>query len=104
MRAPRRQRTRRRSSDHAGVQPKTLAQRVAIANDFSRRFKFPLPLAVDDISNGAEQAFAAWPERLYIIGEDGKVAYKGGLGPFDYKPEEVRAWLEAKFPAPVATR
>ncbi|MGH9778312.1 MAG: deiodinase-like protein [Candidatus Acidiferrales bacterium] len=38
------------------------------------------------------------------MGEDGKVVYKGGLGPFDYKPEEVRAWLEAKFPAPVATR
>jgi len=86
------------------VQPKTTAQRVAIANDFSRRFKFPLPLAVDDISNPAEQAFAAWPERLYVIGEDGKIVYKGGLGPFDYKPEEVRAWLEARFPSAVATR
>lgn len=86
------------------VQPKTLEQRVAIANDFSRRFKYPLPLAVDTMDNAAEQAFAAWPERLYVIGEDGKIVYQGGLGPFDYKPEEVRAWLEARFPAGVATR
>ncbi len=79
------------------VQPKSLAQRVAIANDFSRRFKFPLPLAVDTMDNAADETFGAWPERLYVIGEDGKIVYQGGLGPWDYKPEEVRAWLEARF-------
>ncbi len=83
-------------------QPRTTEERVAIANDFSRRFNYPLPLAVDDIRNTASDAFAAWPERLYVIGEDGRIAYKGGMGPFDYKPEEVRAWLEDRFPAAAA--
>ena len=86
------------------LQPRTLAQRVAIANDFARRFKYPLPLAVDDMRNGADRAYAAWPERLYVIDPDGRIVYEGGNGPFHYKPEEVRAWLEARFPAPVATR
>ena len=79
------------------LQPKTLEQRVAIANDFTQRFNYPLPLVVDTMADAANKTYAAWPERLYILGPDGTVVYKGGIGPFHYKPEEVRAWLEARF-------
>ena len=78
-------------------QPKTLAQRVAIANDFTKRFQIPLPLAVDGMGNPANDAYAAWPERIYIIDERGAIAYRGGMGPFNYKPAEARAWLENRF-------
>lgn len=33
----------------------------------------------------------------FIVGEDQRIAYKGGLGPDDYKLDEVDAWLNAKF-------
>ena len=79
------------------AQPKTLAQRVAIAQDFTKRFKFPLPFGIDDMSNAANDAYAAWPERLYIIDETGHIVYRGGMGPFHYKPAEVRDWLAAKY-------
>jgi hypothetical protein len=78
------------------AQPKTLEQRVAIAKDFTARYKFPLPFAIDDMSNAADTAYAAWPERLYIIDETGHIVYRGGMGPFHYKPAEVREWLAAK--------
>jgi hypothetical protein len=78
-------------------QPQTLAQRVAIANDFIQRFHFPLPISVDDMHETADLAYGGWPERIYIIDESGKIAYRGGLGPFNYHPEEARAWLEKKF-------
>lgn len=81
------------------AQPKTLEQRVAIAKDFTARFKFPLPFGIDDMSNAADNAYAAWPERLYVIDETGHVAYRGGIGPFNYKPAEVRDWLAAKYGA-----
>ena len=81
------------------AQPKTLEQRVAIAQDFTKRFKFPLPFGIDDMSNTADAAYAAWPERLYIIDESGHIAYRGGVGPFHYKPAEVRDWLAAKYGA-----
>src|SRR5690242_18600997 len=81
------------------AQPKTLEQRVAIAKDFTWRFKFPLPFGIDDMSNAADNAYAAWPERLYVIDETGHVAYRGGMGPFNYKPAEVRDWLAAKYGA-----
>jgi len=86
------------------LQPKTLAQRVAIANDFTQRFHYPLPLVVDTMADAANKTYAAWPERLYILGPDGTVVYKGGIGPFHYKPEEVRAWLEARFSPPAAAQ
>ena len=51
------------------AQPKTLAQRVIIANDFIKRFKYPIAFGIDDINNAANDAYAAWPERLYVIDE-----------------------------------
>jgi len=81
-------------------QPQTLAQRVAIANDFVQRFHFPLPLSVDDMHETADLAYGGWPERIYIIDEAGKIVYRGGLGPFNYHPEEARAWLEKRFASP----
>jgi hypothetical protein len=79
-------------------QPQTLAQRVAIANDFTQRFHFPIPMGVDPMDDAANRAFAGWPERIYIIDESGKIVYRGGIGPFNYHPEEARAWLEMRFP------
>ena len=81
------------------AQPKTLEQRVAIAKDFTARYKFSLPFGIDDMSNTADRAYAAWPERLYIIDETGRIVYRGGMGPFQYKPAEVREWLAAKYGA-----
>jgi len=83
-------------------QPKTLEQRVAIANDFIKRFHFPMPFGVDEMNNAANDAYAAWPERIYIVDENGRIAYRGGMGPFHYKPEEARAWLAKRF-GPVKT-
>lgn len=79
-------------------QPTTLTQRVAIANDFTQRFHFPLPLGVDPMNDLADHLYGGWPERLYVIDESGKIVYRGGLGPFNYHPNEVRAWLEHRFP------
>ena len=81
------------------AQPKTLEQRVAIANDFTKRFKFTLPFGIDDMSNAADLAYSAWPERIYIIDESGHIAYRGGIGPFNYKPAEARDWLAARYGA-----
>ena len=81
------------------AQPKNLEQRLAIANDFTKRFKYPLPFGIDDMSNAAESAYSAWPERIYIIDESGRIAYRGGMGPFNYKPEEAREWLAARYGA-----
>ncbi len=77
-------------------QPRTTDQRVAIARDFVSRFHYTIPLLVDPIENGFDAVYAGWPERLYVI-EGGVIRYKGGTGPFHFEPEEVAAWLAARF-------
>lgn len=81
------------------LQPKTLAQRLAIARDFVKRFNYRIPLVVDPMDNSANAAYSAWPERLYILDERGAVVYKGKPGPFGYHPEELEAWLQQRFGA-----
>ena len=90
------------SNEKEGVcypQPTSLAQRVAIANDFTWRFHYEVPMAVDRMDNRANEVYAGWPERIYIIDEKGTIVYKGKPGPFGYHPEEAAAWLEKRFPA-----
>jgi len=74
-------------------QPRTLDERVRIANDFVKRFHYPVPLAVDPMDDHCEKTYAGWPERFYIIDAKGTIVYKGEPGPFGFHPEEVEAWL-----------
>lgn len=81
------------------MQPKTLPDRLAIVKDFQARFGYPIPMLVDRMDNAAEAAFGAWPERLYVVGADGKIAYQGAQGPKGFDPEEVERWLQENLPA-----
>jgi type I thyroxine 5'-deiodinase len=84
------------SNEKEGVcypQPVTLADRVAIAHNFVDAFGYSVPMYVDDVTNAADELYAGWPERLYVIDEQGKIAYKGKTGPFGYEPDEVEAWF-----------
>ena len=80
------------------AQPITLSDRLAIARAFVQRHTYPIPFAVDGIDDAAMKAFAAWPERLYIVDEKGTLVYCGEVGPFGYHPEQVEAWLRGRFP------
>jgi Iodothyronine deiodinase len=80
-------------------QPKTLAERVLIANDFVKRFGYPIPLAIDGMDDRVEKMYAGWPERFYIVDRNGVIVYKGEPGPFGFHPEEVEGWLAANVPA-----
>lgn len=50
-----------------------------------------LPAVVDEIDDGVADAYAAHPDRLYLVGRDGRVAYRGGPGPFGFDPDELEA-------------
>lgn len=56
--------------------------------------KLSLPTLIDTDDNQANRAYAAWPDRLYVVGRDGRIAYAGGQGPRGFKPEEVETWLK----------
>jgi hypothetical protein len=43
------------------------------------------------------EAYNALPDRLYLIGKDGRIAFKGGHGPLGFKPAELEAAIETEL-------
>jgi len=56
-------------------QPKSLPERLVIANQFNQIRSFKVPMLVDTIENQFQTVFAAWPFRFFIV-KDGHIAYK----------------------------
>lgn len=90
---------------------KSLGERVACARRL-RQAGVRMPIGVDDMSDGFLHAYAAWPERFYVIHE-GVMAYIAQPKHAAYCPAELRLWLslhiqqsreEAKAKAPAAQR
>lgn len=76
------------------AQPREDAEREAAATSCSTRLKISMPVLVDKIDNRVDSLYAGWPERMFVIGRDGKIVYAGKQGPWGFKPEEVADWLK----------
>ena len=74
--------------------PKSFEERTEVAGACFRKLGIEFPGLIDDFSNKTEQAYTGWPDRLYLIGADGRVLFKSGPGPFGFKPEELEAALK----------
>ncbi|MBW3541482.1 MAG: hypothetical protein KY476_14540 [Planctomycetes bacterium] len=84
------------SNDRAGVavaQPLTIKERTDVAAQCCTALKMTMPLVVDELDDRVGHAYSGMPDRLYIVDRDGKVAYKGGRGPFEFKPGEMEQAL-----------
>jgi type I thyroxine 5'-deiodinase len=72
----------------------TLAERRHAAQRCARELGLTIPMLLDSMEDAACRAFSAWPERIYVVGADGRIAYQGGHGPFDFDPDGARAALQ----------
>ena len=75
-------------------QPQTFEERLILAQAFQEAMGTETTILVDDMANTANAAYAAWPERIYVIAPDGKITYKCGMGPFYFDPDEIVPVLE----------
>jgi hypothetical protein len=69
------------------------AERLAAAHTCAEQLGLTLPTLVDGMDNAASDAFAAWPERIYIVNRSGQIHYRGEPGPWGFDPEEAQASL-----------
>ena len=74
-------------------QPKTLSARQSVASRCCSQMKLSMPCVVDELDNKVDNAYAAWPERFFIVDAAGRIAYAGNQGPWGFKPDEVTSWL-----------
>lgn len=79
-------------------QPKTFERREEIAHTMCTQLEISLPCLVDGIDNKTSLAYTAAPDRMYVIGIDGRVVYKGKRGPWGFKPAEIEESLERYLP------
>lgn len=77
---------------------RNLSERCDVAATCLTKLGIEFPAAVDDLANSAERAYTAWPDRLYVIDREGRVAYKSKPGPFGFKPDDVAHTLERLLP------
>ncbi len=84
------------SNDRVGIivsQPTRRKERVEVAETCCRSLAMSMPLLVDDLNDRVGHAYSGMPDRLYVIDREGRVAYKGGRGPFGFKPGEMEQSL-----------
>src|SRR3954470_24569765 len=84
------------SNDRAGVvvhQPTAFAERADVAKTCCKALKVTMPLLVDEMDDRVGHAYSGMPDRLYVLDRQGRVAYKGGRGPFGFKPGELEQSL-----------
>lgn len=84
------------SNDRAGVavrQPRDRAERATVARSCCSSLAITMPMVVDDINDRVGHAYSGMPDRLYVLDRHGKVAYKGGRGPFGFNVFEMEQAL-----------
>lgn len=84
------------TNSRAGIlitQPATLVERCQVAERCAADLLIESPMVVDGIDNGVGRAYGGWPDRLYLIDKEGRVAFQGGPGPFAFNPRELEQSL-----------
>jgi hypothetical protein len=86
-----------RQEEIAVEDPSSEQARFEVAQACSVRLQIRMPILIDGIDNEAAREYGGWPDRLYLIGRDGRVAFQGEEGPFGFRPEELQAAIEAEL-------
>ena len=71
--------------------PRSFDERTQIADSCVRKLNIKIPALIDGFDNRTEMAYTGWPDRLYVIDREGRVAYKSRPGPFGFHPEDMEA-------------
>ena len=74
-------------------QPATSDGRKAVAESCRLGLDISIPMLLDGMDNAVEKAYAAWPDRLYIVTADGLIGYKGEVGPGGFNPRQMERAL-----------
>jgi len=86
-----------RREEIALADPTSLGERAAAADACVVRLRTRIPVLLDDVDDEVALAYGGWPDRLYLIGRDSRVAFQGGRGPDGFKPHELAAAIEVEL-------
>ncbi len=76
---------------------KNLDQKEEHATSCVRKLNIRFTTLVDDMDNRTESDYSGWPDRLYLVGRSGRVAYKGGPGPGGFRPADLNQAIQKEL-------
>jgi type I thyroxine 5'-deiodinase len=74
--------------------PRSDGERVTAAESCVRKLGIRFPALIDGIDNTVERLYTGWPDRLFLIGRDGRLIYKSTPGPFGFDPTQLENALK----------
>ncbi len=72
--------------------PISVLERGGVAQQCTADLNLPMPAILDRMDDAVSKAYQGHPDRLYLVGKNGKISYAGARGPFGFDPE---GWSEA---------
>jgi hypothetical protein len=86
-------------------EPLSLDERHAVAAECVVKLSLePMPAVVDDMLNTADRAYEAWPDRLFLVDAEGRLAFRSGPGPWGFKPDELEDAIRRELGLPALER
>jgi hypothetical protein len=86
------------ANERAGVLVKThqtMADRKLAAAKLRDELGLKIPIVVDGMDDAVQKAYSGWPDRIFIVDVEGKIAYRGAPGPRGFLPAEAMRSLDA---------
>jgi thiol-disulfide isomerase/thioredoxin len=80
------------SNQRAGIdiaQPKDFSGRREIAGACQRHLELDIPFLIDTIDDQVGSQYSGMPNRLYLIDQQGRIAFKNSRGPFGFHPRQL---------------
>ena len=75
-------------------QPATFDERTTVADACAIRLELSIPTLIDDMENSTDLKYYALPDRLYLVGRNGRVAYRGAPGPWGFVAAELEKAIQ----------
>lgn len=71
------------------------ADRCATAEMLIEDKSLTIPCIIDKMDNSVNEAYRAWPDRIFVVRTDGRLAVAGARGPMGFVPAlgETINWL-----------
>jgi hypothetical protein len=73
--------------------PRNAEERASVAGTCVRKLGIKFSAVLDEFGNSTEKNYTAWPDRIYLIDQRGRVAYKSLPGPFGFHADDLAVAL-----------
>lgn len=87
-----------RDGDPIVEEPVTLEERKTVATRCSGALDMsPMTMLIDDMKDSTCRDYAAFPDRLYLVGKKGRIAFAGPPGPRGFDPDLLEDAIRAEL-------